>query len=242
MYLHGFSATAQEIRPVPERLSEELGANLVFTRLTGHGLDGAAMAEATVADWMYDVDEALSVARTMGNRIIVIGTSTGGTLATMAAATGRDIDAVILISPNFRINDPTAFVLTLPGARSWVPALFGRTRSWEPASADQALYWTQSYPTEALFPMAALVEATTGLDHSAISTPALFYFSETDQVVDPRKTHDIAGAWGGPATVMTVEIGPEDDPDSHVIAGDIMSPGRNDATVSDLSNWITNLE
>ena len=44
VYLHGFSATAQEIRPVPERLADEIGANLIFTRLAGHGRSGEAMA------------------------------------------------------------------------------------------------------------------------------------------------------------------------------------------------------
>jgi len=40
IYIHGFSATKMEIRPVPEKLAEALGANLFFTRLTGHGRDG----------------------------------------------------------------------------------------------------------------------------------------------------------------------------------------------------------
>lgn len=52
LYVHGFSATSEEIRPVPDRLADALGANLVYTRLTGHGRGGDAMAEATVNDWM----------------------------------------------------------------------------------------------------------------------------------------------------------------------------------------------
>jgi len=48
LYVHGFSATSEEIRPVPDRLADALGANLVYTRLTGHGRGGDAMAEATV--------------------------------------------------------------------------------------------------------------------------------------------------------------------------------------------------
>ena len=54
VYLHGFSATSEEIRPVPDRVAAGLGANLVFTRLTGHGRPGAALARATVADWMAE--------------------------------------------------------------------------------------------------------------------------------------------------------------------------------------------
>ncbi len=242
VYVHGFSATAEEIRPVPERLGEDLGANVVFTRLTGHGLDGAALAEATVENWFYDVDEALAVARTIGDRVVLIGTSTGGTLATMALATGRDANGAILISPNFRIADPLAFALTIPGARHWLPPILGRERYWRPRNEAQARHWTFRYPTEAVFPMAALVEATSLIDHGTITTPVLFYFSDADTVVDHRKTREIAEAWGGPASVMAVDVGPDDDPEHHVIAGEIMSPGRTDATVADLAAWIAELD
>ncbi|MEP3332842.1 hypothetical protein [Sedimentitalea sp.] len=68
LYLHGFSATSEEIRPVPDRIAQELGANLVFTRLRGHGRGGEAMAGATVADWMYDLAEGLAAARAKGGQ------------------------------------------------------------------------------------------------------------------------------------------------------------------------------
>ena len=55
LYVHGFSATSEEIRPVPDRIASELGANLIYTRLAGHGRPGAALAEVTVGDWMADI-------------------------------------------------------------------------------------------------------------------------------------------------------------------------------------------
>ena len=45
VYIHGFSASKGEVRPLPDKVASALGANLFFTRLTGHGEDGAAMAE-----------------------------------------------------------------------------------------------------------------------------------------------------------------------------------------------------
>ena len=35
VYLHGFSASSQEIRPVPDDVASALGANLVYTRFQG---------------------------------------------------------------------------------------------------------------------------------------------------------------------------------------------------------------
>ena len=61
VYLHGFSSSAEELRPVPDRVAAALGANLVFTRLSGHGRDGTALADVTVGDWMHDVAEALEI-------------------------------------------------------------------------------------------------------------------------------------------------------------------------------------
>ncbi|MCX7865066.1 MAG: hypothetical protein N2423_08550, partial [Novosphingobium sp.] len=51
VYVHGFSASKNETRPVPDLAAQALGANLYFTRLAGHGIDGNALAGATVNDW-----------------------------------------------------------------------------------------------------------------------------------------------------------------------------------------------
>ena len=43
VYIHGFSASRMETWPLCDRLAEAIGANLFYTRLTGHGQDGDAM-------------------------------------------------------------------------------------------------------------------------------------------------------------------------------------------------------
>ena len=58
-----------------------LGANLFYTRLTGHGQDGAAMAEGSVNAWINDYAEAMAIGRAIGDKVVVIGTSTGASLA-----------------------------------------------------------------------------------------------------------------------------------------------------------------
>ncbi|MGV6847040.1 MAG: alpha/beta hydrolase [Marinibacterium sp.] len=244
VYLHGFSATSEEIRPVPDRIAEALGANLVFTRLTGHGRSDAAMGEATVADWMVDAAEALAAGRAVGDRVIVISTSTGGTLAAAAALDSelsRDVAAMIFVSPNFGVNSALAGVLTLPGIRFWGPVLLGKWREFTPRNDRQAIYWTTLHPSVAVVPMAALVKAVVALDFSAATVPALFRFSDDDKVVNPARTRKVAESWGGPATVQTVALGPEDDAYAHVIAGDIVSPGQTEAAVTGMLDWLADL-
>lgn len=249
LYVHGFSATSEEIRPVPDRVADALGANLFFTRLTGHGQDGDAMAKATVQDWMNDLAEGLAAARIGGRNVVVIATSTGATLVAAAALDPdlmQDVRGVVLVSPNFGIRNPWAALLTWPAARHWIATVAGETRSFVPRNQDQATYWTTEYPTVATLPMAALVRKVVAMDFTEALVPALFYFAPEDAVVDSAITDGIAAIWGTAhgiafASVFNPALGPEDDPARHVIAGDIMSPGQTDAAVERILEWMETL-
>ncbi|UCD68174.1 MAG: hypothetical protein JSW48_15555 [Betaproteobacteria bacterium] len=81
VYLHAFSASRQELSPVPEQLAKRLGANLLLTRLSGHGSPGDALGYVTVEDWLTDAVEASQIGRALGDRVLLMGTSTEGTLA-----------------------------------------------------------------------------------------------------------------------------------------------------------------
>ncbi|WP_170400033.1 alpha/beta hydrolase [Ruegeria arenilitoris] len=240
LYVHGFSASSEEIRPVPDRVADALGANLVYTRLQGHGRDGSAMGEATATGWMQDMAEGLAAARAVGDKVVVMSTSTGGTLAAAAALDpelSRDIAAMIFVSPNFGVNTPGAWLPGLPWARAWLPLVMGEERDVSGVDPELNTYWTSVYPWEAVVPMTVLVETVYALDVSDAQVPALFWFSDDDQVVRPDRTHKVAESWGGPSTVNLVTMGPGDDPASHVIAGRLMSPGQTDATVTGILDW-----
>ncbi len=244
LYVHGFSATSQEIRPVPDEVATALGANLVYTRLQGHGRPGSAMGEATVKGWMLDVAEGLAIARSLGDRVVVITTSTGGTLMGAASVDETLMQAVagiVFISPNFALNNSVGPLLTWPAARYWLPLLAGADRNWEPRNEEHGRYWTTSYPSVAVMPMGALIKAVDGLDLSQVKVPALFVFSSDDQVVRPDVTQAVSEEWGGPVQVINPIMGAGDDPQSHVIAGDIMSPGQNAATIEAITIWAKDL-
>ena len=63
VYVHGFSASSGELRPLPDKVAAALGANLFFTRLTGHGQDSAAMAQGSIKAWVNDYAEAIAIGR-----------------------------------------------------------------------------------------------------------------------------------------------------------------------------------
>lgn len=244
VYLHGFSASSAEIRPVPERVAAALGANLYFARLTGHGQDGPAMATASVQDWLKDGAEAMEIGRALGDRVIVIGTSTGATLATIIAQDQlmqKGLAGMVFVSPNYGVAALAGKILDMPFARIWGPWVAGAQRSFTPHNPDHGLNWTTSYPTSALFPMAQLVRMAKGLDHGAIQTPLLTLFSPSDQVVSPKATRAVMAAWGGPVQMEERVMTPADDPYSHVIAGDILSPAQTEETVALITAWARGL-
>ena len=225
VYIHGFSASKGEIRPLPDDVADELDANLFYTRLTGHGQDGAAMAQGSVNAWINDYEEALAIGRAIGDKVIVIATSTGGSLAAWAATQASASDgvaAIAFISPNFGVKASGAEMLTRPWGREIAELVGGKERSFPPRNALQEKLWTTRYPMSAVLPMAALTELAYAAPVEKATVPALFIFSDADKVVRPDRTREIAGRWGGPHELVPVDD--TGDPDNHVIAGDVLSP------------------
>ena len=225
VYLHGFSATRQETAPLCDDLAATLGANLFYTRLTGHGRSNAAMGEASAADWLQDAEEALAIGQRLGRRVIVIGTSTGGTLAAWLAATQTDASvlAYVLISPNFSPKDSASQVLTWPWANAFTPLLLGKERQWTPRNSEQARYWTHRYPTKALLPMMALVTTVNDLPLEQIQAPLLLIHATDDKVVSSAAATR-AFARLGSTNKQRVELQHSQDSSHHVLAGRIMAP------------------
>ncbi len=239
VYVHGFSSSKGETRPLSDMVAKELGANLFYTRLTGHGRDGDAMAEATVNAWVNDMAEAAEVGRRIGEKIIVVATSTGGGIAAWAAAETPLLDKVVglvLISPNFGIQDAGAGLLTLPWGESIANFLAGEERSYEPLNALHAKYNTTRYPTKSVLPLAAITALASAAPYENVNIPALFIISDADKVVIPGETRRIAQIWGTDWEIVPVDNA--DDPSQHVIAGDALSPSTTDELALRVIEWI----
>lgn len=240
VYIHGFSASKGEVRPLPDIVARELGANLFYTRLNGHGVDSSAMGEATIADWQRDVAEALDIGTRLGERVLIMATSTGATLcaeafANRVAGTER-VAAAVFLAPNFGIRARSAALLTAPFARQIAHLLIGKNRSFQPINALHAAYWTNSYPVEALLPVARLVKRVRSLPLERIEIPALFVASEQDQVISPKAAIQAQQRWGGPSALFNP--GPVGDPYGHLPAGDALSPATTNALAEEIIKWI----
>jgi pimeloyl-ACP methyl ester carboxylesterase len=112
VYLHGFSASQGEGDPVHRWAAGRYGCNLYLSRMAEHGIDTAeAMVNLTADEYWESAKEALAIGEQLGKKVILMGTSTGGSFALQLAATYPDkVAALILMSPNIAINDPNAWV------------------------------------------------------------------------------------------------------------------------------------
>jgi len=248
VYIHGFSASRREISPVPETIAANLGANYFGTRLAGHGrvgstdVPGEALGDASVEDWALDLTEAMAIGRRLGERVVLIGTSTGGSLATLAAldpALRDDIAALITISPNFGLNNNQAWMLDLPYAPRWLHHIGGTERSFTPYSDDHALYWTERYPSRALFPLRTIQRAATAADHASAQVPMLVFYAAEDRIVLPAATARVIERWGARADAHVIDNA--EDPGQHVITGDIRSPATNAFVIQTAMEWLADL-
>ena len=99
-----------------------------------------------------------------------------------------------------------------------------------------SIYWTWSYPTKALLPMAALTKLAAETVVENIRQPVLMIYSETDTVIRPDLVKSVAGRWGGKAELYALPK--NDDPSSHVIAGDALSPSTNKEVADKIVEWV----
>lgn len=115
VYLHGFSASQEEGDPVHTAIAKKFGCNLYLARLAEHGIDTSeAMLHLTAEKYWESVKQAYAIGEQLGNKVIIMGTSTGGSNALQLAANFPEISSIILLSPNIAINDPNAWLANNP--------------------------------------------------------------------------------------------------------------------------------
>lgn len=237
--LHGFSATRQETAPLAERIATALAANLFETRLSGHGRAQQPMHAVRAEDWLADAAEALAIGARLGEKIVVIGTSTGGTLALAMSdhETAAAVSDIVLISPNLQPRDDKAAWLTRPAGPLIAKLVNGDTRSWEAHNEQQARYWSTSYPIDAAVEVMRLVDSVQSRLPMQLAQDLLVLQSPHDKVVSPEATRQAFERINAPRKRL-IEIEYAEDPSNHVLAGDILAPASTDRIAAEIVTFV----
>jgi len=160
LYLHGFSASPKEGYPINYDFGKHYGMNTYIPRLYAHGLDSPAnLLDMTPDKLINSAKEALTVARQLGDKVIIMSTSTGGTLSLLLAAENPDIFAQILYSPNIQIKDDNSKILTYPWGLNLGKMIAGETLVYDDEPEVQK-YWQSTYRIEGVVYLQSLVENT----------------------------------------------------------------------------------
>lgn len=240
VYLHGYSATRKEIDPAPALLAAEMGANLFYTRLTGHGLTPDAHKDVRLEDWLDDTLEALEVGERLGDRVVIVATSTGGTLGVwLAQGSVRDrVAAEVLVSPNLTPKDDHTEFLLWPFSDLLVKIFVGDYRNFNPNNEYKARFWDTKTSSHSLIPMMRLVDLARKGDFSNWKTPTLVFYDPQDQVVDESVTVKL---FKNINHIQLREVVNPGDPEHHLIVGDAGSPDFTPIFVKESSQFLKRL-
>jgi esterase/lipase len=238
VYLHGFSASQMEGDPVHRNIAKQFHCNLYLARLAEHGIDTTEDLQNLTAERYWEsAKQAYAIGKKLGKKVILMSTSTGGTLSLQLAAAYPEIAGQILYSPNIEIFNPTAPLLNKPwGLHIGRMVMKGNYNTIKYQHPDYPKYWNTHYRLEATVALQNLLEATMNKEtFSKVHQPtlALYYYKDEenqDHVVNVKATKKMIDEIATPAelkSAVAVNTG------NHVLASPLVS--KDIATVEKLT-------
>ena len=245
VYLHGFSASQEEGNPIHREVAKRYGANLYLARLYDHGRsDSMSFKDITPQDMIDSASEAIDIGSRLGDTLIVISCSTGGTLSAYLASIRDDIDALVMYSPNIDIYDKKSELLLKPWGKQIAETVFGGIYNTISYDENAIKYWNDAYHIQGTFMVRDLLDQTmTKKVFSKIEIPVFlgYYFKDakrSDHVVSVPDMLEFYNAISTPEDQKIKVAYPE--AERHVISSWIFSKSI-DKVKADTYNFIDNL-
>ena len=184
VYLHGFSASQEEGDPVHVDFAKKFGCNLYLARLAEHGVDTTEpLANFTAEKFWRSAIDAYTIGKQIGKKVILMSTSTGGTVALKLCGQFPDIVGNIMLSPNIAINDKNAWLVNNHWGLQIAHLIVGEHKVADDTSKLYAQYWNNCYSTSSLVQLEELLESTMKEStFKKVTQPSLllYYFKDED--------------------------------------------------------------
>lgn len=187
--LHGLGGGRFELEPLIEAL-ERSGSKVLAPVLPGHEVLGPVMPASNWLDWAKAAESSFDELAALGRPVVVVGFSTGGTLA-LYLASRRPVARLVLLAPFLAIRYasliPMNPIVALRAIARFLPDLPRRFPPARDSEARQSLHGLTRFDT---FSLHATVSALELIDHvkpliPEIRTPALILQGRLDTVIDP---------------------------------------------------------
>lgn len=235
LYVHGFGASQMEGDPVHQEIASHFGANLFLARLPEHGIKRENAFEYLTPEKLVDgARQAYSIAESLGDSVIVIGTSMGGALSLILASERPEIKALVLFSPCIKEYGNQLDPFFQPWTKQLMKAVMTNDKGVQevPREGDKAKYWADAYHINAYSSLAIMLRSEMNADTFRNVDQPLFmgyYYKDEqnqDKVVSVPAMLDMFEQVSTPEHLKSKLAFPESG--DHVIASSITSESWED--------------
>ena len=225
--LHGFTDSPRQFAALAESLYVR-GDNVFVPRLPHHaerGKDVNELAGLTAAELCAATDRAVDIAAGLGDSVVVVGLSVGGTMAAWAAEHRAEVRRAVVIAPPFEIpRVPWLVERPLVNLGSHVPNLTRR----QPTDTTQPDR-DPGFATHALAQVVRLgLAVRRDAERATPTAEVLFLVNASDHTVKMSPVLDVARVWnrrGAPVSVYEF-------PASLALPHNILDPRRGPAAAA----------
>lgn len=164
VYLHGFRASHPEGDPVHKTIARYFGYNLYLSRLEEHGIDTKyPLLHLTEEKLLRSARFAIETGKRLGKKIVLMGTSTGGSLALYLASHPdfkHHINSVILYSPLIRFYGIKEQLLMYPVSRKALGIIPGKKYLIEsgPTTYAEDRIWNNCYTVAGALALGSFIQ------------------------------------------------------------------------------------
>jgi carboxylesterase len=225
--IHGFTDSPRQFASLADSLYA-LGDNVLVPRLPHHAERGKNVSELsrlTASELVRTADHAVDIAAGLGDTVVVLGLSVGGTLAVWAGEHRAEVRRAVVIAPPFEATHiPSMLEKSIVNIGAHVPNV-NRRSAPDSTRPDR----DPGFSTRGLAQVLRLgIAVRHDAEHPTVgSAEMLFLINANDHTVKAAPIFDVARAWnahGAPAVVYEI-------PDSLGLPHNIVDPMyRNEAT------------
>ena len=204
--VHGYLAAPKEIRALANYLFDR-GYAVYGVRLKGHGTSPEDLARTPWEEWYTSLNRGYVVIKTLTNKVILGGFSTGGCMALMGAGLKQEkVQAVFSINAPQKLRDYKArFASTVVSMNSFLKRIHRGREGWDFVLNDPE----NPHINYRRNPISGVVELGKAMDAVEqhlpnIVAPTLIIQASKDPVVHPSSGHDLFEAVGTPFKELDV--------------------------------------
>jgi pimeloyl-ACP methyl ester carboxylesterase len=213
IYYHGLTSCPAQGDALAAKLFG-LGYNVYLPRMFGHGEADPltlSLAQMRAEDLVQLANESADMAQGLGEEVVVIGLSAGGTVASWSAQYRHDVDVSISVSPFFgphivpgwANHAATNLLLMLPNAMVW----------WNPLETVRPPELDYAYARYATHGLAQTMRLGAIVASSARATPpaspnVAMLLNDADVAVNQALAEQVIASWRNNGRDVNVQVLP----------------------------------